>query len=123
MYGKKIKIIYFTHIISILKRLQTLLFLLFMCWDYQIIYVDVSFHNIIKIFKNIILHIKLKNSSYRTGLQTSCNNKYVQSWHNAEKREKLLARYSFLTIYFIDSLKTSVGPFPIGICNVFEPLN
>jgi hypothetical protein len=35
------------------------------------IYVDVSFHNTIKFFKSITLHIKLKTPSCRAGLQTS----------------------------------------------------
>jgi hypothetical protein len=42
-----------------------------MCWDYRILYVHVSFYNITKFFKNITLHIKLKNPSHHAGLQTS----------------------------------------------------
>jgi hypothetical protein len=42
-----------------------------MCWDYQILYVDFSFHNTTKFFKNITLHIKLENPPHRVGLQTS----------------------------------------------------
>jgi hypothetical protein len=42
-----------------------------MCRDYRILYVDVSFHNTTKFFKNITLHIKLKNPPHRAGLQTS----------------------------------------------------
>jgi hypothetical protein len=43
---------------------------------YQLVlYVDVSFYNTTKFFKNITLHIKLKYLLHRTGLQTSyfCN--------------------------------------------------
>jgi hypothetical protein len=37
--------------------------------DYQILYIDISFHNIIKFFKNIIIHIKSKNPLHHAGLQ------------------------------------------------------
>jgi hypothetical protein len=50
-----------------------------MCWDYRILYVDISFYNITKFFKNIILHIELKNSSHRAGLQTSCTYSHVSN--------------------------------------------
>jgi hypothetical protein len=42
-----------------------------MYWDKWIFYVDVSFYNIIKFYKNITQHIKLKNLSHHVGLQTS----------------------------------------------------
>jgi hypothetical protein len=32
-----------------------------MCWNYWILYIDISFYNTTKFFKNITLHIKLKN--------------------------------------------------------------
>jgi hypothetical protein len=36
-----------------------------------VLYIDISFHNTTKFFKNITLHIKLKNLSHRTELQNS----------------------------------------------------
>jgi hypothetical protein len=47
----------------------------------SIIYVNVSFYDTIKFFKNITLHIKLKNLLHRAGLQTSSYDMYCRCPH------------------------------------------